>query len=102
MAEELVRTDVNVLSLDWRVRLDEVRRQIPDRVALQGNLDPTILNTKPEIVRKETKVILDSMAGDPAFIFNLGHGILPGAKIENVEALVETVSEYRPQLVTRT
>ena len=101
MTEDLLRTDVDVLSLDWRVRLDEVRSKVGKNVTLQGNLDPSLLNGKPEVVREETKRMLDAMVDDPSYIVNLGHGILPGAMVENVEALVETVCEYRPKVAAR-
>ena len=101
MTDDLLRTDVNVLSLDWRVKLDEVRSKVGKNVTLQGNLDPSLLNGKPEVVREETKRMLDAMVDDPSYIVNLGHGILPGAMVENVEALVETVCEYRPKVAAR-
>jgi uroporphyrinogen decarboxylase len=65
------------------------------KIALQGNLDPVLLNTAPDIVRRETARLLESMRGAPGYILNLGHGILPEAKIECVEALVRTVVEWR-------
>ena len=64
-------------------------------VGIQGNLDPVLLNTSPEIVRRETSLLLESMRGAAGHILNLGHGILPGAKIECVEALVQTAVEWR-------
>jgi len=53
------------------------------------------LQTTPEIVRRETTEILESMRGKTGHIFNLGHGISPTANIENMEALVSTVQEFR-------
>jgi len=61
-------------------------------VALQGNLDPVVLTTNPEITRREAQRVLDAAAGQPGFIFNLGHGMLPSARIDCVEALMEVVT----------
>lgn len=88
-------TGVKVLSVDWTSDLAIVRRTLPGNIAVQGNLDPVLLNTTPEIVRHETARLLDSMRGTTGHIFNLGHGILPHAKIECVEALVDTVTRWK-------
>ncbi|MEO6005393.1 MAG: uroporphyrinogen decarboxylase [Opitutus sp.] len=91
-------TGVRVLSVDWTNHLPTVSRQLKDNgtpVAVQGNLDPVLLNTTPEIVAVETARLLESMRGLPGHIFNLGHGILPQAKIECVEALVSTVTNWK-------
>jgi uroporphyrinogen decarboxylase len=85
-----------VLGIDWRSDLAAVRRALPASVALQGNLDPAVLQTTPENTRRETARLLESMRGLPGgHIFNLGHGITPQAGIECVEALVETVTGWR-------
>lgn len=84
-----------VLSVDWTCDLAIVRRTLPANVAVQGNLDPILLNTTPEIVRREATRLLASMRGTAGHIFNLGHGITPQAKIECMEALVETVTAWR-------
>jgi len=88
-------TGIRVLSVDWTADLAAVRHQLPANVAVQGNLDPVLLNTTPAIVRRETTRLLSSMRGAPGHIFNLGHGILPDAKIECVESLVETVTTWK-------
>jgi uroporphyrinogen decarboxylase len=86
---------IRALSVDWTNDLPAVRRLLPENVAVQGNLDPVLLNTTPEIVRRETARLLESMRGVGGHIFNLGHGILPQAKIECVEALVDTVVTWK-------
>ena len=88
-------TGARVLSVDWSNDLSIVRRNVPDNVAVQGNLDPAILNTTPAIARREAQRLLESMRGSAGHIFNLGHGILPGAKVECVEALVDTVTSWK-------
>ncbi len=84
-----------VLGVDWTIDLSVARKVVPGNIALQGNLDPVLLNTTPDIVRRETAQLLQAMGGAPGHIFNLGHGIMPSAKIECVEALVETVTQWR-------
>ena len=91
---------VQVVSVDWTVDLPaahDALAQDPNlrarnlRVALQGNLDPALLSTTPEGVRAATLRLLESMRHRPGHIVNLGHGILPDARIDCVTALVETV-----------
>ena len=93
-ATSLCQTGSRVLSVDWKMPLHELRSMVSPSIALQGNLDPSILSANPEKVRDEAEKILQSMRGDPGHIFNLGHGILPEARIENVETLVETVHRF--------
>ena len=88
-------TGVRVVSVDWTNDLAVVRRTLPANVAVQGNLDPVLLNTTPDIVRRETARLLESMRGTRGHIFNLGHGIMPHAKIECMQALVDTVTEWK-------
>ena len=75
--------------------VDDVRRALPPAVAVQGNLDPILLTTSPEIVRRETVRILEAMRGARGHVFNLGHGITPEASIECMETLVHTVTGWR-------
>jgi uroporphyrinogen decarboxylase len=95
LATELAATGARALSLDWTVSLAEIRQLVGPTLALQGNLDPAILTTTPEITRLETARVLDAQKDTPGHIFNLGHGMLPSAKIECVEALMETVTESK-------
>lgn len=94
-AESLARTGASVLSLDWSISVKEVREKIGPDIALQGNLDPTILTTTPEITRRETERLLAETGSMPGYIFNLGHGMIPSAKIECVEALMEVLTNYK-------
>jgi uroporphyrinogen decarboxylase len=88
-------TGIRVLSVDWTSDLAIVRRTLPENIAVQGNLDPVLLNTTPEIVRHEATRLLESMRGTRGHIFNLGHGITPRAKVECMQALVDTVTGWR-------
>src|SRR5258708_2827622 len=92
---DLAFSGAKVLGVDWTIDLGVARKLVPGTIALQGNLDPVLLNTTPEIVRRETTRLLETMRGAKGHIFNLGHGIMPQAKIECVEALVQTVTEWK-------
>ena len=94
--DALVKTGARVLGLDWTVGLAEVGAQLPSQVAVQGNLDPLLLCAAPEALAAETVLTLRSMRNRPGHIFNLGHGVPPGAKLENIERLVSLVRAYQP------
>ena len=85
----------SVLGVDWTVDLGIVRKLVPGNIALQGNLDPVLMNTTPEIVTRETTRLLETMNGAKGHIFNLGHGIMPEARLECVEALVNSVVNWK-------
>ncbi len=87
-----IDTGADVLGVCWRTPMDEARRLVSGRVALQGNLDPHALFAAPSVVREQAKAVLDAAGDAPGHIMNLGHGILPDTPIESVEALVETVA----------
>jgi len=69
---------------------------VPANISLQGNLAPALINeATPEVVARETLAVLEAMRGRPGHIFNLGHGLTPGAKLENIAALVHTVQNFK-------
>lgn len=88
-------TGVRVISIDWTADLAIARRNLPANVAVQGNLDPVLMQTTPEIVTREASRLLESMRGLNGHIFNLGHGITPRAKIECMTSLVDTVTGWK-------
>jgi len=88
---DLAAMGASCIGLDWTVDLARAREEVGARVALQGNLDPLVLLTNPEIVQREAAAILEAAGTAPGHIFNLGHGIVPATPPENVAALVEAV-----------
>lgn len=93
---ELIATGANVLGIDWQTSLAEARKLIPEGIGMQGNLAPSLISdATPEVVARETQNKLEAMRGRPGHIFNLGHGLTPGAKLENIAALVETVKHFK-------
>lgn len=93
-AADLIHTGASIISLDWTINMRLARKSITS-TAVQGNLDPITLTTTPEIVRKEARRLLSDVGSNPGFIFNLGHGMVPSAKIECVEELMEVVTGQR-------
>jgi uroporphyrinogen decarboxylase len=89
--KQLCQTGAQIMGLDWTVDIGKMAKEIPPHIAIQGNLDPMILNGSPEQVRRETQKILDAMKDRPGHIFNLGHGIDKDAKLECVQALLDTI-----------
>ena len=99
---EMIAQKPRVLSVDWRVRANALRREFDEHqitgMAVQGNLDPLILYGTPERVRDATRKVLEAFtnfAKSGGYAFNLGHGIHPAAPIENVQAMIDTVRAYR-------
>ncbi len=85
----------HVIGLDWRVELDEAWDRLGPGVAVQGNLDPTVLFAPMPEIERRTARILDQAAGRPGHIFNLGHGILPHTPVDHVVRLVDFVHNYK-------
>jgi uroporphyrinogen decarboxylase len=90
--DDYASSGADVLGVDWRVGIDEVRRRVGDGVALQGNLDPGALFAPPAEIRSRVADIL-ARAGTIGHIFNLGHGVLPETNPEHVRAMVTAVRE---------
>ena len=90
--DDYASSGADVLGVDWRVGIDEVRRRVGDGVALQGNLDPGALFAPPAEIRSRVADIL-ARAGAIGHIFNLGHGVLPETDPEHVRAMVNAVRE---------
>ncbi len=90
---QLAESGADVLGLDWTMNIGDVRKAVGDKVALQGNLDPTILYAPHEKITQEAGKILKSFGNGSGHIFNLGHGILPDVPPENLKALVNFVKE---------
>jgi len=88
------RAGGDVIGLDWRVPLDDGWALLGSDVAVQGNLDPTLLFAPLPEIKVRVQDILRRAAGRPGHIFNLGHGILQHTPVDNVKAVVDMVHEY--------
>jgi uroporphyrinogen decarboxylase len=82
----------DVLSVDWRTDLRDLRNTLGPRVALQGNVDPAVLLASQEAIRRLTNETLAALGG-AGHILNLGHGILPQTPVENARLVIETAQQ---------
>jgi uroporphyrinogen decarboxylase len=89
--EALAGSGCDAIGVDWTVDLDEARRRVGARVALQGNMDPAVLYASPQRLREEVGSVLASYGQGSGHVFNLGHGIAPDADPENVAVVVDAV-----------
>ena len=87
---EIVNPDA--INIDYDVDPKKIVEEI--KIPVQGGLDPKILLTDKETVKKEVEKYLNIFKNHP-YIFNLGHGILPETKIEMVEDLVKIVRNFK-------
>ena len=90
----LTTLPIQVISLDPHAKLSKIRKTIPSSIALQGNLDPMALYASKETLRDHVSSILNDMAGQPGYIFNLGHGIFPDTQPEAVRQVVDQVKKF--------
>lgn len=102
----VIRTGANVLSVDWRVPLGELRALAGPRIAIQGNLDPAVLFASQGKIRETTLDIVSQLGGH-GHILNLGHGILQHTPVENAQLFIHTgqqamLDEARPAVQSRT
>jgi uroporphyrinogen decarboxylase len=85
----IARSGANVLGVDWRVDMRELRDKLGPRIALQGNVDPAVLFGPPEKIRRVTQEAMAALGG-VGHILNLGHGILQHTPVENAQVFIET------------
>ena len=86
-----------VIGLDWTTDIGEARKTVGSAVALQGNLDPTVLYAPPTVIRQAVVRILEKFGKGSGHIFNLGHGILPDTPVEHAKAFIQAVKEESPR-----
>lgn len=91
--ESIADTGATALGLDWTIDIGEARARVGDRVALQGNMDPTMLYASPKRIREEVATILSRYGSGSGHVFNLGHGITPEVDPENAGVFIEAVHE---------
>ena len=95
--ESIADSGCDAIGLDWTTEIGDARSRVGDRVALQGNMDPTILYASPAVIREEVATILKSFGPGEGHVFNLGHGITPEVNPDHVSHFVEAVHEHSEQ-----
>lgn len=95
--EAIANIGCDAVGLDWTIDIGEARRRVGNKVALQGNLDPSVLFASPEVIASEVDKILTSYGNGSGHVFNLGHGISQFTPPENAAALVEAVHSLSPR-----
>lgn len=91
--EDIAATGCDAVGLDWTIEISEARKRVGDKVALQGNMDPTMLYAGHDAIRDEVERILASYGRGPGHIFNLGHGITPEVDPEHAGTFIRAVHE---------
>jgi len=92
--ESIAATGCDAAGLDWTTDIGNARQRVGDKIALQGNMDPTMLYASPAAIRAEVKRILESFGSHNGHVFNLGHGITPDVKPEHAGVFIEAVHEF--------
>ncbi len=95
--EVMAETGADALGLDWTTNIDDARRRVGDRVALQGNMDPSVLYAPAERIRAEVADILQRFGTGNGHVFNLGHGIHQFVDPESAKVFVDAVHELSAQ-----
>ncbi len=92
--EEMMMSPVSALGVDWTITPEFARTLTNHNMTLQGNFDPSRLYSSPETIKKMVKQMIERFGKDK-YIVNLGHGILPDIPMENAEAFVRAVVEWK-------
>lgn len=92
--EEMAASKASALGVDWTIRPEHARRLTANNITLQGNFDPSRLYSSPETIKKMVHEMINRFGKD-RYIVNLGHGILPDIPLENAEAFIRAVVDWR-------
>ena len=95
----LAETGADCVGIDWRIDLRDARGIVPDRCAIQGNLDPAVMLAPSSVIEAEVLRVLES-APDQGYVFNLGHGVLPETNPDVPGEIVRLVHERTAKNIT--
>jgi len=93
---EIAEIGADVVGVDWTIDMADARYKIGERVAIQGNMDPSFLYGSPSKIREEVKSILRKFGKGTGHVFNLGHGIFPDVPVDHAREFVRAVKEESP------
>jgi uroporphyrinogen decarboxylase len=92
--EAIANSGCDAAGLDWTTDIGNARARVGNKIALQGNMDPSMLYAKPAAIRAEVERILTSYGSGAGHVFNLGHGITPEVDPVNAGVFIEAVHEF--------
>ncbi|WP_406610252.1 uroporphyrinogen decarboxylase [Agarivorans sp. JK6] len=92
--EQIAATGCDAVGLDWTINIEDAKKRVGDKVALQGNMDPSMLYAPVERIREEVQTILAGFGEGSGHVFNLGHGIHPDVNPAHAGAFIDAVHEF--------
>ena len=95
--EAIADTGCDAVGLDWTVDIREAKKRIGHKVALQGNMDPSVLYAPAARIEQEVKNILAGFGEGSGHVFNLGHGIHQDVPTESPKVFVNAIHEFSKQ-----
>lgn len=101
LPEELAALNPHAISFDWQKEMADLRKKVPQGIAIQGNIDPDLLKAPKPFIIESVQNLLQSMEGDPSFIVNIGHGVLPDTPVDHVRCFVDTVTSWQAAASSR-
>ena len=91
--KDILFQDISCISLHWQEDIEQTSKNLKNKYAIQGNLNPKILLESDELIWTETQKICKIMKGYPGFVFNLGHGITPDIKPNKVSIMINALRQ---------
>lgn len=92
--EAIADTGCDAVGLDWTVDIADARARIGHKVALQGNMDPSVLYASPERIEQEVQAILAGFGNGSGHVFNLGHGIHQDVPEQSPKVFVDAIHAF--------
>jgi uroporphyrinogen decarboxylase len=92
--EAIAATGCDAVGLDWTIDIADAKRRVGDKVALQGNMDPSMLYAEPARIEQEVQHILEGFGSGTGHVFNLGHGIHLDVPPDHAKVFVDAVHRY--------
>ena len=95
--EAIADTGCDAVGLDWTVDIRDAKKRVGHKVALQGNMDPSVLYAPAARIEQEVKNILAGFGEGSGHVFNLGHGIHQDVPTESPKVFVNAIHEFSKQ-----
>ncbi len=95
--DSIAATGCSAIGVDWNIDLGKAREEVGSKVALQGNLNPAILELSEQTIVTQASKVLASFGSGNGHVFNLGHGITPNIDPGKVKVLIDAVHELSVQ-----